>query len=128
MPEQKRETGTLSDLQIKTASNGTHLFKVELALDESSQARGLMFRRTMAADHGMLFIYDPERPIGMWMKNTILSLDMLFVTRDGVITKIFERTEPFSERVLASRSTGIWRFGAKWRHRRAPGGSSPGIG
>ncbi len=102
MPEQKPDTGSLSELQIK-AGDETHLFKVELALDESSQARGLMFRRSMAADHGMLFIYDPARPIGMWMKNTILSLDMLFVRRDGTITKIFERTEPFSQKLLGSR-------------------------
>ena len=104
--EQKQTDGkkadALSSLSIKT-SDHTHLFKVELALDDPSQARGLMFRRSMAADHGMLFIYDRERPIGMWMKNTILSLDMLFVKRDGTITKIFERTEPFSERVLSSR-------------------------
>ncbi len=100
MPEQK-QSGALSDLSIKT-SNGTYRFKVELALDERSQAQGLMFRRSMPPDHGMLFIYDPARMIGMWMKNTILSLDMLFVKRDGTIARIFERTEPFSERVLSS--------------------------
>ncbi len=100
MSEQKQSDG-LSNLSIKTAS-GTYQFKVELALDGPSQAKGLMFRRTMPADHGMLFIYAPERPISMWMKNTILSLDMLFVKRDGTIAKIFERTEPFSERILSS--------------------------
>ena len=84
------------------SASGTYQFKVELALDGPSQAKGLMFRRTMPADHGMLFIYAPERPISMWMKNTILSLDMLFVKRDGTIAKIFERTEPFSERILSS--------------------------
>ncbi len=100
MPEQQ-PSGALSDLSIKTKS-GTYQFNVELALDERSQAKGLMFRRSMPPDHGMLFIYDPARMIRMWMKNTILSLDMLFVKRDGTIAKIFERTEPFSERVLSS--------------------------
>ena len=100
MPEQQG-SDALSKLSIKT-KNGTYQFKVELALDERAQAKGLMFRRTMPADHGMLFVYAPERLISMWMKNTILSLDMLFVKRDGTIAKIFERTEPFSERVLSS--------------------------
>ena len=90
-----------NELTIVTRT-GEHSFMVELALDERSQARGLMFRRSMAPDHGMLFIYGQERLVSMWMKNTVLSLDMLFVKRDGTIARIFERTEPFSERVLSS--------------------------
>ena len=72
MPEEQ-QAGGLSPLSIQTSS-ATHSFEVELALDDQAQAKGLMFRRSMPADHGMLFIYDPERPISMWMKNTILSL------------------------------------------------------
>ncbi len=94
-PEQQRE------LRIKTAT-AEHLFRVELALDERSQARGLMFRREMPADHGMLFIYEGEKEIAMWMKNTVLSLDMLFVRADGTIVKIARNTEPFSEQIIGS--------------------------
>jgi len=90
-----------SPLRVKTA-DGEHILTVELALDRPSQERGLMFRRSMSADHGMLFIYHRERNIAMWMKNTILPLDMLFVRRDGTISKIVADTEPFSERIIPS--------------------------
>ncbi len=91
----------LDVLVIKTADK-EHQFEVELALDEREQAKGLMFRRSMANNHGMLFVYNSERQIGMWMKNTFLSLDMLFVKRDGTIVKIAKMTEPFSLAVISS--------------------------
>lgn len=96
-----QEGAQLSELRIKTSVQ-QHVFKVELALDEGSQAQGLMFRRSMPDDHGMLFVYDREQSISMWMKNTVLPLDMLFVKRDGTIANIAKRTEPFSERVISS--------------------------
>lgn len=88
------------DIVRIATSAGEHTVRVELALDEASQQRGLMFRRHLAADSGMLFIYDPARPIGMWMKNTYLSLDMLFADESGRIVSIVERTEPFSRRII----------------------------
>jgi len=101
MPKQI-DAAQQGELRIRTSA-AEHVFTVELALDERSQAKGLMFRREMKSDHGMLFIYKGEHPISMWMKNTVLSLDMLFVKRDGTIAKIAKRTEPFSERIIASR-------------------------
>ncbi|MGB0629963.1 MAG: DUF192 domain-containing protein [Alphaproteobacteria bacterium] len=80
----------------------THKFRVELALTHKQQMQGLMFRRNMAADAGMLFLYKREAPIAMWMKNTYLPLDMLFIARDGKIVKIAERTVPLSEATISS--------------------------
>jgi uncharacterized protein len=79
-----------------------HEFSVELALNGRQQAQGLMFRRRMAADAGMLFVYRREEPIAMWMKNTFIPLDTVFIARDGTITRIAERTVPMSEEIVSS--------------------------
>ena len=80
----------------------THKFSVELALNSRQQTQGLMFRRRMAADAGMLFVYRREEPTAMWMKNTFIPLDMLFIAGNGEIRRIAERTVPMSETVIAS--------------------------
>lgn len=79
-----------------------HEFDVELALSERQQTQGLMYRRQLAPDAGMLFVYRQEAPISMWMKNTYIPLDMLFIGRDGKILKIAERTVPLSEAIVSS--------------------------
>ena len=79
-----------------------HKFLVELALSRRQHAQGLMFRRRMAPDAGMLFVYSREEPTAMWMKNTFIPLDMLFITRDGTVRRIEERTVPMSEAVISS--------------------------
>tara|TARA_R110000868_G_scaffold28525_8_gene106921 strand:+ start:9103 stop:9606 length:504 start_codon:yes stop_codon:yes gene_type:complete len=79
-----------------------HKFSVELALNGRQQMQGLMFRRRMAPDAGMLFVYRRSEPTAMWMKNTFIPLDMLFIARNGVIHHIAERTVPMSEAVIAS--------------------------
>lgn len=81
---------------------GVHAFSVEIADEPAERARGLMFRETMAPDHGMLFIFGDSRPVSMWMKNTPMSLDMVFLRPDGTVATIAERTEPFSETVIDS--------------------------
>jgi len=80
----------------------SHKFTVELALSQRQQMQGLMFRRQMAPDAGMLFVYRREEPTAMWMKNTFLPLDMLFIGRGGVVNKIAERTVPLSEVTIMS--------------------------
>ena len=80
----------------------SHKFRVDLALTHHQQMQGLMFRRNMPADAGMLFVYKQEAPVAMWMKNTYLPLDMLFIARGGMILKIAERTVPLSEATIAS--------------------------
>ncbi len=91
-----------SSLTIETAK-GRYPLSVELALTEAQHGRGLMFRRKMAADAGMLFDYKFPQRITMWMKNTPIPLDMLFIAADGRIVNIVQRTVPFSETVIPSR-------------------------
>ena len=91
-----------STLTIKTAAGERHRFAVELALTTPEHAQGLMFREQLADDAGMLFVYESERPVAMWMKNTLIPLDMLFIARDGTITSIAARTTPQSLEVIPS--------------------------
>ncbi len=89
------------DLVIVTAG-GSHTLKVEIADEPHEQAKGLMFREDLAANEGMLFDFGETRMVTMWMKNTPLSLDMLFVRSDGTVATIAERTEPFSLKTISS--------------------------
>lgn len=89
------------DLAIIT-SRGRYEFKAEIADEAGEQAKGLMFREDLAADEGMLFDFGETRIVTMWMKNTPLSLDMLFIRADGTIARIAERTTPYSLDVIAS--------------------------
>ncbi|MFN3483770.1 DUF192 domain-containing protein [Rhabdaerophilum calidifontis] len=79
-----------------------HSVNVEVARTENERARGLMFRRTMPQDQGMLFDFQQDQMVSMWMKNTYIPLDMIFVFADGRIHRIESRTEPESERVISS--------------------------
>jgi uncharacterized membrane protein (UPF0127 family) len=88
-------------LTFITAS-GSHEITVEVADSEEERSTGLMFRRSIGEKEGMLFIYDGEQDISMWMKNTYISLDMIFVKRDGVISHIEANTEPFSQEIIGS--------------------------
>ncbi len=88
-------------LKIVTSS-GEHTFKVEIAETDEQKARGLMFRRSLADDAGMLFPYSTDQEITMWMRNTYISLDMVFIRSDGIVHRIAKGTEPFSEAVIAS--------------------------
>ncbi len=89
-------------LAIETASGVRHAFMVEIAATEPERNRGLMFRQELAADHGMLFVFDRPTRIAMWMKDTPLPLDMLFIGADGRIVDIHERAVPFSLDMIAS--------------------------
>jgi uncharacterized membrane protein (UPF0127 family) len=88
-------------LTIATAS-GAHPFQVEIAADEATRERGLMYRRFMPADRGMLFEFDHEAPVAFWMKNTYIPLDMIFIARDGTVTRIAAHAEPLSETIVPS--------------------------
>ena len=86
---------------LKTGT-GEHTYTVELAETPAEQAKGLMFRRTMAPTHGMLFVYDTPREIGMWMRNTYIPLDMIFIDARGRVHRIETHTEPFSTDIISS--------------------------
>lgn len=88
-------------LTIDTAT-GSHSFTVEIADDEAERERGLMYRTEMAADAGMIFLYPTPQPVYVWMKNTVLSLDMFFIQPDGTISHIARDAVPYSETVIPS--------------------------
>jgi hypothetical protein len=83
-------------------AGGAHRFDIEVAHTPAARARGLMFREALAADSGMIFLFGIARPVAMWMKNTLIPLDMLFIDRDWRILRIAERTTPYSEEAIPS--------------------------
>jgi len=84
-----------------------HRFDVELAADDAARARGLMFRDSMAEDHGMLFLFDDVQPRSFWMKDTHIPLDMLFFDQDYKLVNAQERVPPCRrDPCLAYSSTG----------------------
>jgi uncharacterized membrane protein (UPF0127 family) len=97
-------TGSLT---IEQKDGDKLVFNIELATTNEQQMRGLMFRETMAANAGMLFLYPQERIITMWMKNTILPLDMIFADRQGVVVSVHANAVPYSEDVISSRAPAL---------------------
>ena len=77
-------------------------FAVEVARTPVQQRRGLMFRQNLPKDQGMIFLYDRPQILAMWMKNTFIALDMLFVRQDGTIARLHERATPQSLDVISS--------------------------
>ncbi|OYW45886.1 MAG: hypothetical protein B7Z08_01435 [Sphingomonadales bacterium 32-68-7] len=80
-----------------------HALKAEIARSDAEQAQGLMFRTAMGADEGMLFPYDPPRTVSFWMKNTVLSLDLIFIGADRKVINVAARATPYSEASIWSR-------------------------
>jgi uncharacterized protein len=99
--EQKSSKLRLERLDI-VSGDRRHTFSVEVMRDDAGRGRGLMFRAQMPQDEGMLFDFEQDQMVSMWMKNTYLSLDMVFILADGRIHRIESRTEPESERVISS--------------------------
>ncbi|WP_083747664.1 DUF192 domain-containing protein [Teichococcus deserti] len=90
-------------LTIVTRDGTRHAFTVEMALSPDQQTVGLMFRPEVKPDEGMLFDWGQPRESAMWMRNTITSLDMVFISQDGRIHRIAERTVPLSLATVDSR-------------------------
>lgn len=91
----------LEPLDIETKAGVRH-FQVEVMRSDADRERGLMYRRDLGPDRGMLFQFDKEDRIFMWMKNTYLPLDMVFFGKDGRVVSIARDTEPLSERIISS--------------------------
>lgn len=90
-----------------TTLGGTHTFRVEVAKTPQEQAKGLMFRTTMGPDEGMLFPYDQPRELSFWMKNTVLSLDLVFIDAQHRVLNIAENATPYSEQSILSAGPGV---------------------
>ncbi len=92
---------SVEPLEIVTKS-GMQVFSVEMATTEEEKTQGLMYRKELPDGKGMLFDFSPEQQISMWMKNTYISLDMIFIRADGRILRIAENTEPLSTKIISS--------------------------
>jgi hypothetical protein len=95
------QTFEKNDLAIRTKRD-VHRFRVEIARSPAQHSQGLMFRRHLAADAGMLFLYPAAKRVTMWMKNTYIPLDMVFIDAGGKIVGFAERTIPGSLEVISS--------------------------
>ncbi|CAM5399973.1 ACR OS=Afipia felis OX=1035 GN=BN961_01558 PE=4 SV=1 [Afipia felis] len=91
----------METLEIVTKS-GVKVFSVEMARSPEERERGLMFRKELPEGQGMLFDFSPPQVISMWMRNTYVPLDMIFIRADGRILRIAENTEPMSEKIISS--------------------------
>ena len=92
----RRET-----LVITTAAGKAEI-STEIAVSPAEQQQGLMFRTSMGDSDGMLFVYAKPQTIQMWMHNTYLPLDMVFIRADGTVSRIEASAEPLSDRVIPS--------------------------
>ena len=96
-----RADAMVEPLDIIT-STGTHRYQVEVANDNASRERGLMYRHEMPANHGMLFEFPTRAPVTFWMKNTYLPLDMVFIDADGTVRGVYQHAAPLSEKLISS--------------------------
>ncbi|WBK00848.1 DUF192 domain-containing protein [Methylocystis parvus] len=99
--EGARAEAPLQRLEFVTQT-GAHEFRVELADTPGERAKGLMYRKHLPEDQGMLFVFYEDGPIMMWMKNTHIPLDMIFVSRHGMVTSIAANAAPMSEATISS--------------------------
>ena len=83
------------DVRIETA-DGTHTFQVWIADNNRRRQQGLMFIKGLPTDHGMLFLFDRPQLMSFWMKNTYVSLDIVFITSEGLVANIAHRAQPLS--------------------------------
>ena len=105
-------------LTVVTAK-GEYPIQVEIAETADEKALGLMFRTSLSDTEGMLFPHTPPQELKMWMRNTYISLDMVFLRPDGTVHRIEERTEPLSDRIISSGApvTAVLELAGGWAHR-----------
>jgi len=93
---------------IQTHANENVKFRVLIAKSNKERRQGLMHIESMEEDQGMLFIFDPGRKVSMWMRNTPMTLDMIFIDRNGKIINIAENTIPYSTKGISSGGSINW--------------------
>jgi uncharacterized protein len=101
LPSRAQDTAKLrvEPVTVET-QRGKEIFKAEIADTPALRQQGLMYRKEMAPDEGMLFDFGAPRPVQMWMRNTYISLDMIFIRKDGTVAAIGANTEPLSEAIV----------------------------
>ncbi|MDQ0468683.1 DUF192 domain-containing protein [Labrys wisconsinensis] len=95
------EDGVFEPLTIVTKT-GRHDFQVEVMRTDEEHARGMMFRRSLASDRGMLFQFKTEQETSFWMQNTYVPLDMIFIKADGRVHRVEANAEPLSTQSIPS--------------------------
>lgn len=100
IPEKSPVTFDQEKITIKTATGKYH-YDVEVAINEAQQERGLMYRTSLTDYKGMLFIFSGDNKVSMWMKNTLISLDMLFIDKLGKIVYIAKNAKPDSLDIIS---------------------------
>ena len=93
---------------IQTNENEIIEFRVLIAQSNKQRRQGLMHIESMEEDQGMLFIFDPNRKVSMWMSNTPMTLDMLFIDKNGKIINIAKNTTPYSTKGISSGGSINW--------------------
>lgn len=88
------------DMVYLRGPGGEAAFRVEIADSDAERAQGLMHRKSLAASAGMLFVYPGPRPVGFWMKNTLIPLDMIFMDATGTVRRIGHEAQPHDERPI----------------------------
>jgi uncharacterized membrane protein (UPF0127 family) len=94
--------GCGDELETMDVTINGHVLHIEIARTDEEQAKGLMYRKTMAENHGMLFPYESDRKLDFWMKDTAIPLSIAFVAADGTIKEIYDM-KPFSHKTVSSR-------------------------
>jgi uncharacterized membrane protein (UPF0127 family) len=108
---------------VETAAGARHAVTVELARTDEERARGLMHRRSLPDDRGMLFLFGETAEHAFWMKNTPLPLDIVFIDDGGRIVGVVERAEPYSEalRTVGAPSRYVLEVNGGWTRARGVG-------
>lgn len=92
-----------TDRAVIQTATGSHSFTIEFVNTPSERSKGLMYRPSMPEDNGMLFDFGIDDEVSMWMRNTPMSLDMVFIKDDGRVHRIARDTTPYSEKIIPSR-------------------------
>ena len=106
----------LAKVTLTDAFKGSHVVEVEVAATANTRTRGMMWRTSLEAGKGMLFIFPAEQPLSFWMRNTLIGLDMIFIGKDLKITGIVGSAEPktLNSRGVATPSMYVLEVPAGW--------------
>ena len=103
IPKNAPQTGLpAASVTVETAGGGVHVFSAEVADTAATRNHGMMFRTQLAKDAAMLFVYDPPQTAAFWMRNTLIPLDIVFISPEGRIIRIAENAQPRDETPLPS--------------------------